>query len=895
MIITEIYKGQGLGNQLWCYITTRVIAKDKGYEFGIMSPEKFKCNDFLELDFGKPVLGGKGKEGGPPTKLPEGIKHYYVERKITHPDNGVDIRSYDKDLVDILDNTKIDGVMQDERYISHRRNEIREWLKVKKEYECYDYSNDNTCVINFRGGADYILNPRVFLPQKYWDDAINNIQKINKNMKFVVITNDVATAKKFFPKFDVFHFSISKDYVVVKNAKYLILSNSSFACFPAWLNEDLRYCIAPKYWSQYNYSDGYWGCSYNITSGWHYQDRDGNLSTADSCRKELEEYTKNHPEYYEKKIKENFLVVSNYNNDIRWVPQISEEYLICDQSEQNDFIEKVDQKKVLRTKHTGHNLSDYFTFIIDNYDNLPKRTIFAKGNIFPRHVRREYFERVMNNEYFTPIEDTKMHNPQWPKGFFSADGGFCEINNSLYLKAQGHPVKYFNNYNDFLTFCFKDPIIPRYTRFVPGGIYIVPKENILKLPKIVYENLRFLVSYRYFPGEAYIIERALHTLWTSSFELNEKILRPIDPNMTAIVASDTFSGLKAKISPSIRNKIPTPIKALLISLFKKTKKILGKSHLIKRILVKTKEYTSEYTTKRNWLSPKKISLYRKKIKIYDVFTFFNELDLLLLRFHILDNYVDYFVIVEATETFSGNPKPLYYEKNKHLFKKWEHKIIHYVTNDVPKDPDDLRKRLVQDENLTELDKEIIHNTLTSDNIAPGAIHWFKEFYQKESIKKALVSLSPNDVCFIGDVDEIWNPLTPIDFSKDSIFKLRQIVYTYFFNNRSDEPWAGTLVTQYKNIKNNCLNHLRTARKTHYNYVRNGGWHFTNMGGADQIRKKLESYGHQEYNNDNIKSEIEKRILTNQDFIGRNFKFWKEEKGLPRFILDNKEKYKNFFR
>src|SRR4051812_15555739 len=112
MIVTELYKGQGLGNQLACYITTRVIAMDKGYDFGIQSPENFKGNDFFDLDFGQKVIGGKGPEGGPPTQLPHGITSYYSEKKIIHPLSGADIRIYDERLVNVPDNTKIDGLMQ---------------------------------------------------------------------------------------------------------------------------------------------------------------------------------------------------------------------------------------------------------------------------------------------------------------------------------------------------------------------------------------------------------------------------------------------------------------------------------------------------------------------------------------------------------------------------------------------------------------------------------------------------------------------------------------------------------------------------------------------------------------------------------------------------------------
>ena len=300
LLVTEMYNGQGFGNQLFCYVATRTIALDKGYDFGIMHPEKFKGTDFLNLDFGKKVLGGKGPEGGPPKKLPEEINYYYREKKMIHPVNGSDIRLYDKDLVSVFPNTKIDGMMQDEKYFEHRKNEIKEWLKVKDEFDCYDYSNENTCVTNFRGG-EYARHKDLYLSKKYWEDAVNNMLKINTNFKFVVITDDTYEAKKFFPNYDVFHFNIAKDYIVIKNAHYLILSNSSFAWFSAWLSENLKYCIAPKYWAGHNVSDGYWICGYNITKGWVYQDRDGKLSDYATCIREFEEYKKNYPDYFQTK------------------------------------------------------------------------------------------------------------------------------------------------------------------------------------------------------------------------------------------------------------------------------------------------------------------------------------------------------------------------------------------------------------------------------------------------------------------------------------------------------------------------------------------------------------------------------------------------------------------
>jgi beta-1,4-mannosyl-glycoprotein beta-1,4-N-acetylglucosaminyltransferase len=267
-----------------------------------------------------------------------------------------------------------------------------------------------------------------------------------------------------------------------------------------------------------------------------------------------------------------------------------------------------------------------------------------------------------------------------------------------------------------------------------------------------------------------------------------------------------------------------------------------------------------------------------KPKVYDVFSFFNELDMLELRLNILDPYVDCFVIVEATETFSGLPKKLYYEENKERFKKWQHKIIHYVVSDYPNN------------------KELINLADSSPNVPKGAEHWRREFYQKESLKRTLATIkdiSLDAVCYVGDVDEIWNYKKKYPSLKgNNVFKLELKVYSYYLNLRSDEKFAGPIIARYETIKNNVLNHLRTRNLV---YVKDGGWHFTNMGGADQVRKKLESYGHQEFNNDEIKKKIEERIAKNEDFIGRKFKLTVDEKDLPEYILKNKETYKDWWK
>ena len=59
----------------------------------------------------------------------------------------------------------------------------------------------------------------------------------------------------------------------------------------------------------------------------------------------------------------------------------------------------------------------------------------------------------------------------------------------------------------------------------------------------------------------------------------------------------------------------------------------------------------------------KILEIKKHLKVYDVFYFFNELDLLEIRLNILDDFVDEFILIEAAFTFGGEPKGSYYLNN----------------------------------------------------------------------------------------------------------------------------------------------------------------------------------------------------------------------------------------
>jgi len=69
-----------------------------------------------------------------------------------------------------------------------------------------------------------------------------------------------------------------------------------------------------------------------------------------------------------------------------------------------------------------------------------------------------------------------------------------------------------------------------------------------------------------------------------------------------------------------------------------------------------------------------------------------------------------------------------------------------------------------------------------------------------------------------------------------------------------------------------------------------------MGGEQQVKMKLEAYGHQEYNNDSIKNQIGNNLSATKDVLGRSeFQFWLDESQLPKYLIDNKQKYKQFFK
>ncbi|WP_196600951.1 hypothetical protein [Pectinatus frisingensis] len=240
------------------------------------------------------------------------------------------------------------------------------------------------------------------------------------------------------------------------------------------------------------------------------------------------------------------------------------------------------------------------------------------------------------------------------------------------------------------------------------------------------------------------------------------------------------------------------------------------------------------------------------MKIYDCFTFYNEIELLELRLNLLAPYVDFFVLVEADVTHRGEIKQFYFDKNKKLFEKYAKQIIHIKMHG---------------------NKKV---TVPND--------WSLENLQRMYIKKGLNNCQPNDIVIISDADEIPNPevIKAIKNNtlqiKGHIDKLHRIArkrknkigayrnyikliydyykgnficdilektplvfsqehYYYFMNYHHDDKWCGSVISLYKNM--NTPQYLRDFRRK-LPIISNGGWHFSYMGGIDRVLLKINS-------------------------------------------------------
>ena len=288
--------------------------------------------------------------------------------------------------------------------------------------------------------------------------------------------------------------------------------------------------------------------------------------------------------------------------------------------------------------------------------------------------------------------------------------------------------------------------------------------------------------------------------------------------------------------------------------------------------------------------------------------FYDEDVILDLRLNILNEYIDYFVIVESKFFHNGKERKLRFDIEKYT--KFRDKIIYIIQDNQPSG---IQEILKSDDEGTISAKEI-NNALLRENS------------QRDLISKGLKMANDNDLILISDVDEIPNlEKIKLKETKNEILMFVQDIFYYKLNRYLPNfQWFGTKGCLKKNlkspqwlrnIKNKKYSFLRVdtffSDKKYINkkFINHGGWHFSNLKNAEDLELKLKSYlHHRDYEVEELgKTKIKELMKTNEtiyDMFGdKTSKKYGDEKRrkldiyeinkLPIFIQKNLEKYKNW--
>ncbi|RPH00699.1 MAG: hypothetical protein CBD13_002840 [Candidatus Pelagibacter sp. TMED153] len=291
------------------------------------------------------------------------------------------------------------------------------------------------------------------------------------------------------------------------------------------------------------------------------------------------------------------------------------------------------------------------------------------------------------------------------------------------------------------------------------------------------------------------------------------------------------------------------------------------------------------------------------MKIIDSFMFFDENMMLDLRLNILDKYVSKFIICEATYNHNGHKKKLNFDINN--FSKFKSKIDYIV---LDKQPNNLKT-------INKNDKGQIREHKILDNAL------IRENFQRNFAHSKLMQFDDNDLILINDLDEIPN-LEKFQYqNKITIFQ-QKMLYFKFNLMYPDILWTGSKVCKKKHlISPQWLRNIKTKKypfwrldilfsKKRYKdiqIIKEGGWHFTNIKNAEEIHYKMKNFlHHYEYEEsgltpEDIKKFIKQRKALYNYGVDKRQEKWSNNSDLiktnldllPKYILDNKNKYKEW--
>ena len=294
------------------------------------------------------------------------------------------------------------------------------------------------------------------------------------------------------------------------------------------------------------------------------------------------------------------------------------------------------------------------------------------------------------------------------------------------------------------------------------------------------------------------------------------------------------------------------------------------------------------------------------MRVFDCFMYYNEDTVLELRLNYLDQFVDYFVIVESTFDHRGQKKELNFDINK--FINFKDKIKYFILNSQPPDIEEIKI------NDTENEK-------SSKYILNG---YKRDHYQRKYLSKGIEYADTDDLIIISDIDEIPK-LENINLEKvkNNLLLFNQKMCYYKFNlYQENYNWVGSRACKKKKLINpqwlrdikpkkypiwRLDNLFSNFKYNNIKFVKDGGWHFSYLNTPELIEQKLKSYTHhREYDLNPIGLEnITKRIKNRESVYNLSIdkrvnKFSSgvklkilEDNELPKYLIENKEKFKDW--
>lgn len=216
-----------------------------------------------------------------------------------------------------------------------------------------------------------------------------------------------------------------------------------------------------------------------------------------------------------------FGVISVYNDNPSYLYDFFSEIAILDNSDRENIYERPSgAHSFKKTENVGHSLANFLEWIVQNYESLPNRMAFVKSNVVPRHIDLNSFTKLVARQNLTMLwrksglVGNHFQESQLLPHFY------IERNNSWFLRSA--ESEFFTSFNDLLSFVYATPQSRKFIAFSPGACYLVTKHDVLNAPKHLYEFLLRLSAYKFFPPEAYAVERILWTIFSSSEEVNSR-------------------------------------------------------------------------------------------------------------------------------------------------------------------------------------------------------------------------------------------------------------------------------------------------------------------------------------------------------------------------------------